>query len=592
MKREEIKEKYKWDLTLIYKTTEDFMKDFDDVKNELPNIAKYKENFLNSSDIFLEFMELYEKISRKIEKMHTYTFLSVDVEPNNAESQDLNSKIKGLVEAVGNEIVFVDLTILKNESKAKKVLEDNRCKKYTNMINNILRMKPHTLSDETEAVLAQANGILETPYGTYKQIKPKFEPVIIDGKEHFLNEATVINFYRNSDENVRKQAYENLNIEYKKLANLYASTLEGTMKRDVFYSKVRKFKTPLEASTFGDEVTEKLFYKVLDSANNKYHKYYIEYLDVFKKIMNKDVLKVYDLRYPIVKEPDKKYSVDDAFELIFEAVKNLGDEYKEIIKKAKEEKWIDYMPHEGKRSGAYSTSGCYDCRPFILMSFTNDIESVFTLIHELGHSAHSYLSNSNQDYINSDYRIFVAEVASIVNENLLLNLLIKEAKSSDEKKYLLYKKLDDFIGKCYRQPFFANFENILHQKVANNEGLSSQTITDLYQKVTEDEYKGRVEIHDLTKYSCFAVPHFYYNYYVYKYTIGMCVASVIADRITNGDKMQIEKYLNFLKSGSINAPVEALTMAGVNPLDENLYKEAFEGFKKDLDEFKNIMKVE
>ncbi len=591
MKREKIEEKYKWDLTLAYKTTEDFMKDFNYVKEELPNVEKYKEKFLETSDTFIEFMELIEKIDRRIDKMYSYASESVDVEPNNPEVQDLNSKIKGLEEAYRNETVFIDLEILKNEDKARKILENERCKKYTNMINKILRMKPHILSDETEEVLAQASGVLGTSYGTYKQIKPEFEPVIIDGKEYFLNEGTVRNFYRNPDESVRKQAYEKLNIEYKKLANLYASTLEGTMKKDVFYSKVRKFKSPLEASTFGDEVTEELFYKVLDAANNKYHKYYIEYLDVFKKIMNKDILQVYDLRYPIVKEPDKKYSVEDAFELIFEATKNLGEEYRKIIEKAKLERWIDYMPHEGKRSGAYSSNGCYDSRPFILMSFTNDVESVFTLIHELGHSAHSYLSNHYQDYINSNYRIFVAEVASTVNENLLMNLLIKTAKTPEEKKYLLYKKLDEFIGCCYTQPFFANFENILHQKVANNEGLSSQTITDIYQKVTEDEYEGRVQIHELTKYRCFAIPHFYYNYYVYKYTIGMCVASVIAGRVSNGDKTQIENYLKFLKSGSTKSPVEALTMAGVNPLDENLYKEAFENFKKDLDEFKKVMEI-
>ena len=194
---------------------------------------------------------------------------------------------------------------------------------------------------------------------------------------------------------------------------------------------------------------------------------------------------------------------------------------------------------------------------------------------------------NNQDYENSDYRIFVAEVASTVNENLLMELLIKNSTNPEEKKYLLYKKLDEFIGCCYRQPFFANFENILHQKVANNEGLSNQAITDLYEKLSDEYYGEKVQIHELTKYTCYGVPHFYYNYYVYKYTVGMCVASVIAKRIFNGDKEQIENYLKFLKSGSTKSPVELLTMAGVNPLDENLYKEAFENFKKDLEEFKS-----
>ena len=258
------------------------------------------------------------------------------------------------------------------------------------------------------------------------------------------------------------------------------------------------------------------------------------------------------------------------------------------MKKAKEERWIDYMPHEGKRHGAYS-SGCYDSNPYILTSYMEDIESIFTLIHELGHSAHTYLSNNNQEYATSDYRIFVAEVASTVNENLLMQLLLQNCTDREEKKYLLFKNLDEFIGCCYRQPFFAEFENRLHQKVANNEGLSNQTITDLYEKLSEEYYGEKVKLHELSKYSCYGVPHFYYNYYVYKYTVGMCVSSVIAKRVFKGDQKQIENYLNFLKSGSSKSPVELLKLAGVNPLDENLYKEAFENFKTDLEEFKKLL---
>ncbi len=590
MKRNEIDEKFKWNLAAMYENKEAFMKDFEEVKNELPNIEKYKGKFLENAEIFLEFMKLLEEINRKLEKMYTYSHLAVDVEPENAEMQELSANILGLSEDATNKSVFIDLEILKNEEKARKILEDERCKIYTNMINNVLRTKPHILSDETEEVLARASGVLGSAYKTYSNIRPEFEPVIIDGKEYFLNEETAKEFLKNPDESIRKQAYEKLNIVYKKFANIYASTLEATMKKDAFYSQIRKFKTPLEASTFGDEVSEDLFYKVLETANKTYHGFYLEYLDAIKKLMNKEQLEMWDLRYPPVKEPDKKYSLDDAFELIYEATKNFGENYKEIMKKAREERWIDYMPHEGKRHGAYS-SGCYDSNPYILTSFNEDIESVFTLIHELGHSAHSYLSNHNQEYPTCDYRIFVAEVASTVNENLLMELLIKNTSNVEEKKFLLFRKLDEFIGCCYRQPFFANFENILHQKAANNEGLSNQTITDLYEQLTDEYYGGKVKKNELSKYTCYGVPHFYYNYYVYKYTVGMCVSSVIAKRVFNNDTEQIEKYLIFLKSGSSKSPVELLTEAGVNPLEEKLYKEAFENFKADLDEFKKMTNI-
>ncbi len=587
MKREEIDEKFKWDLSTIYPSLEEYKKDFEEVKNEIPKFEKYKGRFLNSVEIFLEFMELYERVSRKLSKLSMYSHLAVDVEPNNEEIRTLEANISGLSNEYSNSIVFMDLEIGKNQNKAKKILEDERCKKYTNMINSVLRYIPHRLSDETEEVINMAGNAM-TAYDTYKSVKLEYEPVIIDGKEYFLNDETLREFLKNPDENIRKQAYEKVYKEYKKFSNIYASTLEGNIKEDVFFAKVRKFNSPLEASVFNDEVTPELFNKILKMANETYHKYFIEYLDITKKVLGKEKLESYDLRVPLVKEPNSKYTLDDAFELIFKATKNLGEDYRKILEKARDERWIDYLPHEGKRHGAYS-SGCYDTNPFILTSFTNDIESIFTLIHELGHSCHTYLSNHNQDYINSDYRIFVAEVASTVNENLLLNLLIDNASSKEEKQFLLYKKIDEFQGTCYRQPFFADYENILHEKVANNEGLSAKTLTDIYEELSDKYYDGRVKIHELSKYSCFAIPHFYYNYYVYKYTIGNCVASVIAKRIYNGDKEQIEKYLNFLKSGSSKSPAELLTLAGVNPLEDKLYEEAFEGFKQDLEEFKKVI---
>ena len=588
MKREEIEEKYKWDLSAMYKSKEEYMADFNLVKSKIPEIEKYKGKFLNDSDTFLEFMALLEIIDRKVEKIFTYAHLAVDVEPENMEMQELNSNIYALAEELEKSTVFIDLEILKNEDKVKKIQEDDRCRKFDNMFYHILRTKPHILSDETEEVLTKASGIMDASYKTYSNIRPKFDPVIVNGKEEFLNEETAKEFLRNPDESVRKQAYEKLNIVYKEQANVYASTLEGTIKKDVFISDIRKFKSPLEASIYGDEVPEELFYKVLEAANKTYHDYYLDFLEVSRKLIGKEKLDVYDLRLPIVKEPDIKYSLDDAFDLIFEATKNYGEEYREILKKAREQRWIDFMPHEGKRHGAYS-SGCYDSYPYILASFTNDLESVFTLIHELGHSVHSYFSHHNQDYINSDYRIFVAEVASTVNENLLLNLLISKTTNVEDKKYLLYKKMDEFIGCCYRQPFFANYENEIHNKVVNNEGLSNQTLTDLYEKLSEEYYGGKVRLHEYSKYTCYAVPHFYYDYYVYKYTVGMCCAAVIAKRIFDGDEEQIKNYLEFLKSGSTKSPVELLELAGVNPLDENLYKEAFENFKKDLEDFKELV---
>ena len=586
MKREEIDDKFKWDLSLMYKSTDEFKEDLEKVKKEIPQIADYKEKFLNTAEDFLEFFELFERINRTLEKLSMYTHLWTDVEPQNDIAQDLRSKVLGVAQMYSNEVTFIDTSVVENEEKVKEIIADERCKNYVNYINSILRYKPHILDDKTEEILTKAQNAMNA-YKTYTSIKLDYEPVVIDGKEHFLNDETMREFLRMDDEDIRIQAYEKVYKEYKKFSNIFANTLEGKIKEDVFNAQVRNFNSPVESAVFGDEVTPDLFNMILNVANEKYHEYFLEYLEVSAKALNKEIY-TYDLYVPLAKAPDKKYTLDEAFELIFEATKNYGEEYRKILEKARDEKWIDYLPHEGKRQGAYS-SGCYDTVPYILTSFNGDMESVYTLIHELGHSCHSYFSNHNQDYMNSDYRIFVAEVASTVNENLLTNLMLQKAETKEEKAFLLFSKLERFVGTCYRQPFFADFENKLHNMVANNEGLSAKSITDLYNECNEKYYGGKVNLHEYSRYSCFAVPHFYYNYYVYKYTIGNCVASVLAKRIFEGDKEQIEKYLNFLKSGSIKAPVELLKDAGVDPLDENLYKEAFEGFKKDLDEFKKII---
>lgn len=586
MIRDEIEEKYKWDISRIYSDVDKFIEDLEEVKKEIPKLSEYKEKFLNSVEEFLEFFKLFESVNRKLEKLSMYAHLWTDVEPQNEVAQDLNAKIMGVLDYYGTQTTFINLEVVKNEEKALEILKDERCKTYTNFINSILRYKPHLLNDEIELILTKAFSSMNS-YKTYSSIKLDYEPVVIDGKEYFLNDETMKEYLRKDDESIRIQAYEKVYKEYKKFANIFANTLEGKIKEDVFSSQVRKFNSPVESAVFGDEVTPELFDMILKVANETYHKFFIEYLEVSSKVLNKE-LASYDLYMPLAKAPEKKYTIDDAFELIFEATKNYGSEYRKILEKAREERWIDYMPHEGKRQGAYS-SGCYDTNPYILTSFNGDTESVYTLIHELGHSCHSYLSYHNQDYMNADYRIFVAEVASTVNENLLTNLLLQKATTKEEKAYLLYQKLDRFVGTCYRQPFFADFENKLHNMVNNNEGLSAKSITDLYNECNEKYYGGKVKLHEYSRYSCFAVPHFYYNYYVYKYTIGNCVASVLAKRIFEGNSAQIEKYLNFLKSGSTKSPVELLTNAGVNPLDENLYKEAFEGFKKDLDEFKKII---
>ena len=588
MNRNEIQEQFKWDLSLIYKSNEAFYQDYQFVKKHISLLSDYQETFLDNSTIFKEFMKLLEEIGIKLEKMYQYTHLSIDVEPENEDMQNKNAEVIALFNEYSQNTVFIDLEIRKQEDKVKKLLEDTSLIEYHKYLKDILRSIPHITSEEVENVLAMAESALDSSYETYSVFRPEFEPVTIGGKEHFLNEETLSEFLKNPDESVRKQAYENLYKEYQKYANVFASTLSGTIKKDVFYSKVRNFNSPLEASQFEDNAPKELFYKIIHMALDKYHSYLLDYVEIRKKVLKKEKLEIYDMNLPLAKEPDTKYSLDDAFSLIFEATKFLGKDYQSIIEKARNERWIDYYTHIGKRHGAYS-SASYDSNPYILMSYLDNLESVFTLIHELGHSVHSYYSAHNQPYFLHDYKIFVAEVASTVNENLLMLTLLSKAQTKEEKAYLLYRQIYDNVALIYRQPFFANFEDILHNKVASHESLSNQTITTLYEKLTKEYWGPNVDVNQFTKYSCYSVPHFYYNYYVYKYTIGQCTASVIANRIFCGDAKQKELYLQFLKSGSTKDPIELLKDAGVDPLDDKIYDEAFANFKDLLDQFKECI---
>ena len=533
-------------------------------------------------------MKQYELVNRTLSKLYEYAHLSLDVEPDNGDIQEKYATIMALYTLFQNETVFVELDILEASHTIQGYLHEEGMKPYVHFIETILRDKPHTLSPEEEKLLTLASDALDSSYETYSNFRPEFKPVMIDGKEHFLNYAMLLEYLRNPDENVRRQAYENYYSLYQDLSNIYANTLAGNTKKDVFYSQARKFATPLEASLFGDNVPTCLFDQILTMANETYHSYLWDYVALRKKMLQKEKLELYDMQVPFVARPDQKYSLDEAFSLIFEATKNLGSDYQSILEKARNERWIDYMPHKGKAQGAYS-SGVYDTNPYILMSYTNDLESIFTLIHELGHSVHTYLSSHHQDYINSNYKIFVAEVASTVNENLLMNLLIQTAQTKEEKAYLLCRKIEETIGTMYRQPFFANFENILHNRVANNEGLSNTYMTQLYQELTKKYWGPDVNVTELAGYSCYTVPHFYYNYYVYKYSVGDAIASVIASRISNNDQEQIQRYLNFLKSGCSKDPIDLLKDAGVDPLSDEVYALAFTNFKKYLDELTALL---
>lgn len=587
MERKDIAIQDTWDLSTIYKNSEIFYRDLDKAKAMINDLASYQGKICNSIESFYNFLTTKDLVERLINKLYCYAHLNCDVEPNNQEYQTMMAAIISVLEASSVQISFVDNEIIDSSDKVLEYLKDPKLKKYTYKINSLLSYKDHILSKEQEELLAKVEGIADTSSQVFNALRLEYEDVEENGEMKTLNNATLNQFLKSKNEQVRKQAYTNFFKEYQRYENVFAQTLSGVMKKDAFYADVRKFDNSLEASVFDDDVPSELFFKVLDSANVKYRHLFHRYNQLKKTLLNKEVIYNYDLNVPLVSSINKKYTVDQCFEIINECLKPFGQEYLDIINKARSERWIDYYPTPGKRIGAYS-SGSYDTNPFILMNFIGDYNSLSTMIHELGHSVHSYLSNHHQKSVNASYRIFVAEVASTVNETLLINYMINNAKDDQEKAYFIYEQLENCVGLIFRQPMFADFEYKLHTMAENNEPLSSKVITDLYVKLNQEYYGDAITMDELVGWSCYYVPHFYYDYYVYKYTLGMTVALAIVNRILKGDQEQVENYLSFLKSGGSMAPVDLLKKAGVDPLDDQIYDDAFNYFEELLNQFEAI----
>lgn len=588
MERTDIQEKDTWDLSLIYQANEDFYKDLDKAKDLLQQLLNQKESFLQSVDTFLLFHETYIKMSRYIQKLHCFAHLHCDVEPKNQDYQTMYASILTFYNQVNSTLDFYTVSMIEHSNEVEIFLQDDKLKDYRYTIQKILRQKKHTLSQEMETLISKTTPIADVSSQVFDALRLEYEPVTVNGKKETLNSATLTEFLKNKNPDVRKQAYHHFFKEYKKYENVYAATLSGVMKKDAFYADVKKFDNPLQASLFDDNVPTSLFYKILDKANKEYRPLFHKYNALKKKILKLDTMYNYDLNIPFVDYETKKYTIEECFEIILDVVKVFGDEYVDIIQKAKEERWIDYYPHTGKRIGAYS-SGCYDTKPYILMNFIGDYNSLSTMIHELGHSAHTYLSCHNQSPVNCDYRIFVAEVASTVNETLLINYMLEHASSKEEKTYFLYELLENCVGLIFRQPMYAEFEDILHTWAKEGKPMSAQVITDLYYQKNAEYYGTAITMDEYVGHSCFYIPHFYYNYYVYKYTLGMTVALAIVSRILNGDEIQKENYLNFLKSGGSKDPVDLLKDANVNPMEDQLYDDAFHYFEKILNELQDLI---
>lgn len=588
----EIEDKYKWDLTKIYKDEKEWQKDFDDVKEKILKVLEYKDSFLSNGKKLYEYLKYDEEVSRKLEKIYYYAHLNYDADTLDEKYKVMTNKVSDLFTKYNELSSFVVPEILKLDEEKLNTFykEEEKLEDYRFSIENIYRFKNHTLDEEKEKMLSNLSKCLSNPEETYEALTDSdFEyDYITDekGNKVKFNESNYSLFIKSKDRSVRKRAFEMLHNKYKKYIRTITSTYKGEVETNVVLAKIRNYDSAISASLYSDNVPVDIYNNLIKVVNDNKDVLY-DYYDLKREILSLDRLHMYDTYVEIINKIDKKYSFDEAKEIVMEALSILGDKYIKNLKKAFDEKWIDIYHSKGKRSGAYS-SGNFDVNPYVLLNFEGTLNDVSTLAHELGHSMHTYLSCKNNPYQYSSYEIFVAEVASTVNELLLANYMLKNSKNKEEKLAVINHILDLYKATLYRQTMFAEFEKETHKLREKGEVLTSDLLSNTYYNLVKKYFGPNVLCDDLIKYEWARIPHFYYNFYVYKYATGISAASYIVDGILNNKEGALENYIKFLKSGGSMYPLDELKIAGVNLNSKSVILSAIKTFEKYLKEFKDI----
>lgn len=584
--RRTIEEKYKWQIDKMYSTKESIEKDIEKVKEFILKAKEYKGKLSESKESLYEALNISEKASKMLQNLYVYTHMKQHEDTRINENQGTATKTDMLSTELSMATSYMVPEIIAIEdNKLQEYLKDDKLAFYEKHIKDILREKPHTLSENEEEILAAASdlsGIAENVYEMLSFADLEF-PEIKDeeGKKVKLTHSNFSLFLKSKDPRVRKDAFEGVYSVYDKYKNTFASTLYGGIKSEIFYSKIRKYNSALEASLFQDDISIDVYNNLIEAVDENLDTLN-RYVDLKKKFLGLEEIHIYDLYVPLTDKFDMKISYEEAQDIILNALKPLGEDYLNIIKTAFKDGWIDVYENEGKQGGAYSW-GSYDSHPFILLNYKDDLNSLFTLIHELGHSVHSYYSKKNQPYLYSGYKIFVAEVASTLNEQLLINYLLEKSDSKEERIYLLNYYLEQFRTTVYRQTMFAEFEKITHASVESGEPLTAEEFTDMYYKLNKKYYGKSTIVDEQIGLEWARIPHLYSNFYVYKYATGFSAASALSTLILEKGQPAVDKYIEFLKSGGSDYPLNQLRAAGVDMEKKEAVDEALKVFKDLVD---------
>lgn len=591
--RSEIKVEDTWKLEDIFASDDAWEKEFEEVKALIPQMEKFKGKLGESAQTLYDALQEQDELTMRVSKLYTYAHMRYDQDTTNSFYQGLNDRIKTLYTQIASGLSYVTPEILSiEESKIKQYMAEHKeLKLYAHALDEITRERPHILSESEEALLAQASEVLGSSSNTFGMLNNadlEF-PSIKDenGEEVEITHGRYIRFLESSDRRVREEAFKAVYETYGKFKNTFASTLSGTVKKDNFSARVRHYNSARHSALSTNNIPEEVYDNLVKTVNDNLHLLH-RYIDLRKKVLGIEELHMYDLYTPLVKDVKMEVTYEEAKDFILKGLKPLGEDYLNVLKEGFENRWVDVHENKGKRSGAYS-SGTYGTNPYILMNWQDNVNNLFTLAHEFGHSVHSYYTRKTQPYPYGDYSIFVAEVASTCNEALLNDYLLKTIDDEKQRLYLLNHYLEGFRGTVFRQTMFAEFEHDVHVRAQNGEPLTPELLTKLYYDLNKKYFGDNLVIDEEIGLEWARIPHFYYNYYVYQYATGFSAAAALSKQILEEGDAAVERYVGFLKSGSSDYPIEVLKKAGVDMTTSQPIEEALAVFEEKLTEMERLL---
>lgn len=580
--RSEIDDKFKWAVSDLYSSDEAWEKDYNSILELTDQPSELKGRMGESAGMLYKALKEYEQVEYITERVYVYAFMKYYEDTGNSKYQEISGKAQMAAMKVSEKYAFLEPELISIDADVldKYISEYERLGMYKHFIDDCLAGKEHTLSEKEEALLAKASQMSTVPnevFSKFNNADVKFGKVKREnGQEDELTNGNFATFMESQDRAVRKAAFEALYKQYGAYINTITAAFYGNVKQAMFYADARGYKSTLNMYLDGSFIPENVYKNLIKTVNDNLDKMYC-YVDIRKKALGVDELHFYDIYAPMVEDIDWKISYDEAKDIVVKALAPMGEEYVSHIKEGFNNGWVDVYENTGKRSGAFSW-GAYGTHPYVFLNYSDTLNDVFTVIHEMGHAMHTYYSNANQPYIYAGYKIFVAEVASTCNEAILMQYMLKNTDDEKKKRYLLNHFFEQFKGTLYRQTMFAEFEMEAHAKAEHGEVLSAESLCAMYKKLNEKYFGPDMVIDDEIALEWARIPHFYTPFYVYQYATGYSAAIAISTKILAGDEQVIAGYRKFLSGGSSMHPIELLKLCGIDMTRPDVVQEALDVF--------------